>query len=32
MEDIAKKYNGFLNYKFDDGFQLHLTLMKGDIV
>lgn len=32
MEDIAKKYNGFLNYKFDDGFQLHLTLMKGDII
>ena len=32
MEDIAKKHNGFLNYKFDDGFQLHLTLMKGDIV
>ncbi|NLV76765.1 MAG: hypothetical protein GX023_07255 [Tissierellia bacterium] len=30
MEDIAKKHNGFLNYKFDDGFQLHLTLMKGD--
>lgn len=32
MEDIVKKHNGFLNYKFDDGFQLHLTLMKGDIV
>lgn len=32
MEDIAKKHNGFLNYKFENGFQLHLTLMKGDIV
>ncbi len=32
MEDIVKKHNGFLNYKFENGFQLHLTLMKGDIV
>lgn len=31
MEDIARKYNGFLNYKFEEGFQLHLTLMKGEI-
>lgn len=31
MEDIARKHKGFLNYKFEDGFQLHLTLMKGDI-
>ena len=30
MEDIAKKYNGFLNYQFKDGFQLHLTLMKEE--
>ncbi len=29
MEDIARKYNGFLNYKFDGGFKIHLTLMKG---
>ncbi len=32
MEDIVKKHNGFLNYKFENGFQLHLTLMKGDII
>ena len=32
MEDIARKYNGFLNYKFENGFQIHLTLMKGDTV
>ncbi len=31
MEDIARKHNGFLNYKFEEGFQLHLTLMKGEI-
>lgn len=30
MEDITRKHNGFLNYKFENGFQLHLTLMKGD--
>lgn len=29
MEDIARKYNGFLNYKFDEGFIVHLSLMKG---
>lgn len=28
MEDIARKYNGFLNYEFDEGFKIHLTLMK----
>lgn len=31
LEDIARKYNGFLNYEFKNGFQLHLTLMKGDM-
>lgn len=29
MNEIANKYNGFLNYSFDDGFKIHLTLMKG---
>lgn len=29
MDEIASKYNGFLNYKFDDGFKIHITLMKG---
>lgn len=29
MEDIARKYNGFLNYEFNQGFKIHLTLMKG---
>lgn len=29
MKEIANKYNGFLNYKFDNGFKIHLTLMKG---
>lgn len=29
MEDIARKYNGFLNYEFYEGFKIHLTLMKG---
>lgn len=28
MDDIAHKYNGFLNYEFDQGFKIHLTLMK----
>lgn len=28
MEDISSKYNGFLNYEFDQGFKIHLTLMK----
>ena len=32
MNEIANKYNGFLNYSFDDGFKIHLTLMKGDTV
>lgn len=29
MNEIASKYNGFLNYEFDNGFKIHLTLMKG---
>lgn len=29
IKEIAHKYNGFLNYGFDNGFKLHLTLMKG---
>lgn len=29
MNEIATKYNGFLNYEFDNGFKIHLTLMKG---
>lgn len=29
MKEIATKYNGFLNYEFNDGFKIHMTLMKG---
>lgn len=29
IKEIAEKYNGFLNYQFDKGFKIHLTLMKG---
>ncbi|WP_158016413.1 sensor histidine kinase [Tissierella creatinophila] len=29
MDEIARKYNGFLNYEFKDGFKIHITLMKG---
>ncbi len=29
IKEIASKYNGFLNYSFDNGFKIHLTLMKG---
>lgn len=29
MNEIASKYNGFLNYGYDHGFRLHITLMKG---
>lgn len=29
MNEIASKYKGFLNYKFDKGFKIHITLMKG---
>ena len=28
MQEIASKYKGFMNYKFDNGFVLHITLMK----
>ncbi|MGO1819174.1 MAG: sensor histidine kinase [Senegalia sp. (in: firmicutes)] len=30
MEKLAKKYKGIFNYRFEDGFRLHLTLMKGN--
>ncbi|NBI06204.1 histidine kinase [Senegalia massiliensis] len=30
MNKIAIKYNGIFNYKFEDGFRIHLTLMKGN--
>ena len=29
MKEIADKYNGFFNYKFEKGFKIHMTLMKG---
>lgn len=29
INEIATKYKGFLNYGFDSGFKLHITLMKG---
>ncbi|NLJ78981.1 MAG: hypothetical protein GX329_06440 [Tissierellia bacterium] len=29
MKEIASKHNGFLNYGFDKGFKIHITLMKG---
>lgn len=29
IKEIAHKYNGFLNYSYDNGFKLHVTLMKG---
>lgn len=28
MNETANKYNGLFNYKFDNGFKIHLTLMK----
>lgn len=28
MNETANKYNGFFNYKFENGFKIHLTLMK----
>ncbi len=31
MKEIGNKYNGFLNYKFDEGFNIHLTLMKDQL-
>ncbi len=29
MNETANKYNGLFNYKFEDGFKIHITLMKG---
>lgn len=29
MEEIARKYDGFLNYEFQDGFKIYITLMRG---
>lgn len=29
MNETANKYNGLFNYKFENGFKIHLTLMKG---
>jgi len=29
IKEIAEKYGGFLSYGFDNGFKIHLTLMKG---
>lgn len=30
INETANKYNGLFNYKFENGFKIHLTLMKGD--
>ncbi len=29
IEEIAEKYNGFVNYNLENGFNIHITLMKG---
>ena len=29
MDEIASKYHGFLNYGYDNGFKIHIILMKG---
>ncbi|MCF6460386.1 hypothetical protein C3E88_04925 [Clostridium sp. Cult3] len=29
IKEIADRHNGFVNCKFDEGFRIHLTLMKG---
>lgn len=29
MKEIADKYGGSFNYEFDQGFKIHITLMKG---
>lgn len=29
MREIAHKYKGIFNYKFEKGFKIHITLMKG---
>ena len=28
LREIANKYNGFMNASYDDGFKIHMTLMK----
>lgn len=30
MHETANKYDGLFNYKFKNGFKIHLTLMRGD--
>lgn len=30
INETANKYNGLFNYKFENGFKIHLTLMKGE--
>lgn len=29
MKETANKYKGLFNYKFENGFKIHVTLMKG---
>lgn len=30
IRETANKYGGLFNYKFNDGFKIHVTLMKGN--
>lgn len=30
INETANKYNGLFNYSFENGFKIHLTLMKGE--
>lgn len=30
MGETANKYNGIFNYKFENGFKIHVTFMKGE--
>lgn len=30
IEELAYKYKGFVNYNLDKGFNIHITLMKGN--
>lgn len=30
IRETANKYNGLFNYKYDNGFKIHITLMKGN--
>ena len=30
IRETANKYDGLFNYKFDNGFKIHITLMKGN--